>query len=138
MLSLFMETFNAIVMIAQAFVFHDHYTGNLIYVLLYLGAIFTLGVLQDRIDVQLERLKKTLDGLFRPKEDGRQLFQLAVSGSGKSHESIRFRATSVISIYGKYFALKLFDLCYINVQFILLLVLFAVNYIVLITQTTVS
>ena len=55
----------------------------------------------------------------------------------KEKVDFKIRAIGLVEIYGKYFQLHIFNLCPINRHFVLMTIIFMMNYVLLLTQTTI-
>lgn len=111
---LFAHIFNILVLLARVFVSGQFFYRNAVYVASNTLALFSLAFLQKHIQQQLTKL------------------ELSIQTTG----SLQLKAHMMITVYRKYFDLRLFQLVSINLNLFLKTVLFVTNYVILIVQTS--
>ncbi len=115
--------FSSAIFKAEAQVSIITYIGQFVLYLLYIAE------LQRQINVQLQKIERTLANVSLQKTT--QLFRITISLFDHS-----FRLTNVISIYRRYFHLSIFKLVCIDLPFLLTVLMFSLNYIVLVAETS--
>ena len=151
---IFAQVYNAVILLARILISNHFHFGNLLYIVFFLSWLLLLAVLQHLIDRRLEDIERALVNRkaihWTSANNKMSLNQKRkISGHYINNGSLVYRlqkqhfansnylqAVTMTEVYRKCFQTRLFNLCHLNGQFIRLMVLFVVNYIVLITQTS--
>lgn len=138
-LSIFLNTLNMIIVFCFMFTYNRFNMQSLFYTIQYFGMLMALCLIGKEIDYELSQIAIEMKDMIHFQGDNR-LFKRSKWPYLKHvppSESMQIYCRQSVQLYRKCYQLRLFNLCSVDLKFLFCVVLFGVNYIVLITETTV-
>ncbi len=130
LLMLTAQIFNIILLLSGAVFHSEAQVSILTYIGQFVLYLIFIAELQRQISAQLGTIEKTLLTICCTQTSGH--FKVTTASFNQS-----FRLANMISIYRPYFGLPIFQLAHIDLPFLLTIAVFALNYIVLIAETSI-
>ena len=91
--------------------------------------ILLVSILDDLIQKELNRIARRMGDPMLRNFNSTKLFI-------KSRGSTNFRALDFIEMYRRHFQIRIFHLCKVDLQFNVMAIIFVINYVALVTQTS--